>query len=164
MITEKDYPNLFVLNQKGVSWLFGMEVDEFVQFQPVSQREYLDLLVMHLERQHSADRILIVDAGEIYEPQMLSRYLRAEQIAYLSLPKEMALSIWKSRTWAIEMLRKYDNSDELFRKWMEFDQVIADRIGKQCRELNFPVILRDEETPKEVLLEKVEAVFRRRLS
>jgi hypothetical protein len=163
MITEKDYPNLSVLKLNGVPWLFGLEVETFSEFQVASQREYLDLLVVHLEKERGAKRTLLVDAGEIYEPNMLSRYLQRDQVAFLSLPEEMALSIWKSRAWATEMLRKYDNPDKLFRRWMEFDKIITERILRQCRELNLPVFLRDQDTPAQILLERVETIFCNRL-
>lgn len=143
MITAQDHPNLLRLQQNGLPWLFGKSTDNFLKFQKSANREYLDLLVMYLEKNVYANQ-MIVDGGELYDPDLLSQYVPTGRLVYLDISDAMQLTVWKSRNWVFDVLREFDNPDFLYQRWMELDILQSRQMIDQCVVLGLPCVRRDD--------------------
>ncbi len=129
----------------GLAWLLDMSWDEFDSFNQAALPEYLDLLAEDLEATKPNASVLI--DGGICNPALLAQAISAPQTVCLAISERSSAEIWnetderKDMKEAVYQLKK---PEEVWRKFLEFDDRITRTILKESRENNISVCERRE--------------------
>ena len=144
----------------GLAWLLDMSWDEFNSFNQAALPEYLDLLAEDLEATKPNASILI--DGGISNPAILAQVIPNHQVVCLAIPERSSAKIWNEtdeRKGMKEAVYQLARPEEVWRKFLEFDDRITNTILKECRENDIAVCPRGETESVDEFAERVAHVL-----
>jgi hypothetical protein len=133
------------ISQNGLAWLLDMSWDEFNDFNQAALPEYLDLLAEDLAAT-GPDASILIDGG-ICNPSLIAQVISTRQIVCLAVPEQSSTEIWEEteeRSAMREEVYKLPKPEEMWRKFLDFDNHITSTILKECRDNNIAVCSRDK--------------------
>jgi hypothetical protein len=142
--------------QNGLAWLLEMSWTEFDSFNQAALPEYLDLLTEDLADIEPGARIMM--DGGICNPVLIAQVISPSQMVCLARPEPSSADIWREtneRNSMKEIVYQLQKPEEAWRKFLEFDNLIAQTILKECRESQITVCIKKEAEGLDEFAEKV---------
>ena len=146
--------------QDGLAWLLDMSWGEFDSFNQAALPEYLDLLAEDLEATKPNASILI--DGGISNPAILALVIPNHQVVCLAIPERSSAKIWNEtdeRKGMKEAVYQLARPEEVWHKFLEFDDRITNTILKECQENDIAVCPRGETESVDEFAERVAHVL-----
>jgi ABC-type dipeptide/oligopeptide/nickel transport system ATPase component len=131
--------------ENGLTWLLEKSWEEFNHFNQAALPEYLSLLAEDLATT-APGAPLLIDGG-ICNPAIIAQVLPTRQIVCLARPGRASTEIWHEtaeRRSMKDAFAQLPQPDEMWRRFLAFDEQITQTILRECRESQIPVIAREE--------------------
>jgi hypothetical protein len=156
--TQEHHPvnKAWSTSQNGLAWLLDMSWEEFDNFTQAALPEYLDLLAEDLAVTRP-DTSILIDGG-ICNPSLIAQVISTRQIACLAVLEQSSTEIWEEtdeRSAMRDEIYKLPKPEEMWRKFLDFDNRITSTILKDCQENNISVCLRGKAESVEELAGRV---------
>ena len=131
--------------ENGLTWLLAKSWEEFDHFNQVALPEYLSLLAEDLATT-APGAPLLIDGG-ICNPALIAQVLPPRQIVCVARPGLTSAEIWHEtaeRRSMKDAFAELPQPDEMWRRFLAFDEQITQTILRECRESQITVIAREE--------------------
>ncbi len=134
--------------ENGLTWLLEKSWEEFDRFNQTALPEFLSLLAEDLAT--TAPRAPLLIDGGICNPAIIAQVLPAHQIVCVARPGRTSAEIWHEtaeRRSMKDAFAQLPQPDEMWRRFLAFDDQITQTILRECRESQIAVIEREETEP-----------------
>ena len=131
--------------ENPVEWALSLSWEAFDSLNRAANVEYLDLFAADL-KQSSTDMILLVDGG-VTHPSILTQVIPPERIFCIRIDAERSAAIWNedaARASMKDAVLKLPDGEKLWRKFLDFDRLIAETMVQESRDSGVRVFHRDE--------------------
>ena len=128
-----------------LEWALSLSWDAFNSLNRAATVEYLDLFAKDAKRNPTQTKLL-VDGG-VTHPSILTRVIPPERIFCIKIDAERSAAIWNedaSRAPMKEAVLNLPQGEKLWRKFLDFDRLIAETIVQESRSSGIRVFDRDE--------------------
>ncbi len=145
---------------KPLLWVLSLSDEDFDALNRAANAEYLDLLADDLEHRERQQPVLI--DGGMTHPAIIAQAIPPAQIACLELPAGEAATIWETSASRLDMKRSIlalPNPEQMWARFLSFDQQISRTIAKECRETNIRTFERTDDTSVDELVLTVATHF-----
>lgn len=140
----------------GLAWLLAMSWAEFDAFNKAAVPEYLDLLAEDLEKL-PPEAGLLIDGG-IVNTAVVAQAFPASQMVCLSRPGMSSRDVWQETPARLEMKAMFDylpEPENMWQKFLEFDEKINQTILHESQTANLPICIRSETDSVALLANRV---------
>lgn len=145
----------------GLAWLLAMSWSEFDAFNQAALPEYLDLLAEDLDKL-PADAGLLIDGG-IVNTAVAAHAFPARQMVCLSRPGVTSSDVWQETSARLEMKAMFaylPEPENMWQKFLEFDEKINQTILQESQLAHIPVCRRAETDSVDGLARRVAHALR----
>ncbi len=143
-----------------LEWVLSLSWEQFDALNRAANAEYLDLLADDLVGTTGLAPLLF--DGGFTHPSILAQAVPAANIACLETTGADLVESWESSEDRLVMKRWIEalpEPDEKWRKFLEFDRLIAQTIEVECREYGIKSFRRDNDTTIRELAGRIIAYF-----
>lgn len=145
----------------GLAWLLAMSWAKFDAFNKAAVPEYLDLLADDLAKL-PANAGLLIDGG-IVNTAVAAQAFPANQMVCLSRPNLSSSEVWQETPARLEMKAMFadlPDPENMWQKFLEFDEQINQTILRESQTANIPICVRSETDSVELLANRVAQTLR----
>ncbi len=133
--------------ENPLAWVLSLSEDEFDALNRTANAEYLDLLADDLAKT-DPQRPVLIDGG-VTHPAIIAQAIPPENLFGLEIPTAAAAKIWETSPVRADMkqwIYALPKPEEMWIKFLAFDQLISQTIGRECRESHIKTFLRNNST------------------
>lgn len=143
-----------------LAWQLNLSAEEFNAFNCAANAEHLELFADDIKNNYS-ERPVLVDGG-ITHPSLLIQIIPRENIFCIDTSRAERVNAWETaeaRSQMKDWIFELQNPQKKWEKFLQFDEVITQTIISECQANHIELFIRNEQTPVEVLAQKVADYF-----